>query len=259
MEYPKTSLVANGLLAVAETGSTNQDLLALAASNQHPEFFTLITEFQTAGRGRLDRKWQAASGSSVMASVLLRPSFKEDEGIGWLTLVMAEAIKTALAEVGIESKIKWPNDVLVNGQKISGILAEANSDLSAVVVGFGINVNQSAQELPTGSATSLLVEGATNLDRDSLLARTLSHFQHLYLDLVEAGGDAVASGLRARIIEASATIGELVEVLFPDGSSAIGEAIGIDEGGRLQVVTSTKTLTVSAGDVLHLRMAKRED
>jgi len=259
MEYPKTSLVANGMLAVLETGSTNQDLLALAASNQHPEFFTLITEFQTAGRGRLDRKWQAASGSSVMASVLLRPSFKEDEGIGWLTLVMAEAIKTALAEVGIESKIKWPNDVLVNGQKISGILAEANSDLSAVVVGFGINVNQSAQELPTGSATSLLVEGATNLDRDSLLARTLSHFQHLYLDLVEAGGDAVASGLRARIIEASATIGELVEVLFPDGSSAIGEAIGIDEGGRLQVLSATKTLTVSAGDVLHLRTAKWED
>ena len=259
MEYPKTSLVANGLLALAETGSTNQDLLAQAASNQHPEFFTLITEFQTAGRGRLDRKWQAAPGSSVMASVLLRPSFKDDSAIGWLSLMMAEAIKSALAEVGIESKIKWPNDVLVKGQKISGILAEANSDLSAVVVGFGINVNQSAQELPTGSATSLLVEGATSLDRDSLLAQTLSHFQQLYLDFVEAGGDAVSSGLRARIIESSATIGELVEVLFPDGSSVVGEAIGIDEGGRLQVLSSTKTLTVSAGDVLHLRTAKRED
>jgi BirA family biotin operon repressor/biotin-[acetyl-CoA-carboxylase] ligase len=194
-----------------------------------------------------------------MASVLLRPSFKNEAAIGWISLMMAEAIKTALAEVGIESKIKWPNDVLVKGQKISGILAEANSDLSAVVVGFGINVNQSAQELPTGSATSLLVEGATNLERDSLLAQTLSSFQQLYLELVEGGGDAVASGLRSRIIEASATIGELVEVLFPDGSSAVGEAIGIDEGGRLQVVSATKTLTVSAGDVLHLRTAKRED
>lgn len=258
MDYPKTSIVASGLLALAETGSTNQDLLAQAASNQHPEFFTLITEFQTAGRGRLDRKWQADPGSSVMASVLLRPSFKDDSAIGWLSLMMAEAIKTALAEVGIESKIKWPNDVLVKGQKISGILAEANSDLSAVVVGFGINVNQSAQELPTGTATSLLVEGATNLDRDSLLAQTLSSFQQLYLGFVEAG-DAVSSGLRARIIGSSATIGELVEVSFPDGSSAVGEAIGIDEGGRLQVLSSTKTLTVSAGDVLHLRTAKRED
>jgi BirA family biotin operon repressor/biotin-[acetyl-CoA-carboxylase] ligase len=259
MDYPKTSKVANGLLALAETGSTNQDLLALAASDQHPEFFTLITDFQSAGRGRLDRKWQAAPGSSVMASVLLRPSLKNEAAIGWLSLMMAEAIKTALAEVGIESKIKWPNDVLVKGQKISGILAEANSDLSAVVVGFGINVNQSAQELPTGSATSLLVEGATSLDRDSLLAQTLSSFQQLYLDFVKAGGDALSSGLRARIIESSATIGELVEVLFPDDSSVVGEAIGIDESGRLQVLSATKTLTVSAGDVLHLRTAKRED
>jgi BirA family biotin operon repressor/biotin-[acetyl-CoA-carboxylase] ligase len=259
MDYPKTSLVASGLLALAETGSTNHDLLALAASDQHPEFFTLITEFQTAGRGRLNRKWQAATGSSVMASVLVRPSFKNDSAIGWLSLMMAEAVKSALAEVGIESKIKWPNDVLVKGQKISGILAEANSDLSAVVVGFGINVNQSAQELPTGSATSLLIEGATNLDRDSLLARILSHFQQLYLDHAETGGDAVASGLRARIIEASSTIGELVEVLFPDGSSVVGEATGIDQGGRLQVLSATKTLSVSAGDVLHLRTAKRED
>ena len=259
MDYPKTSIVASGLLALAETGSTNQDLLALAASDQHPEFFTLITEFQTAGRGRLDRKWQAAPGSSVMASVLVRPSFKDDSAIWWLSLMMAEAIKSALAEVGIESKIKWPNDVLVKGQKISGILAEANSDLSAVVVGFGINVNQSAQELPTGSATSLLVDGATNLDRDSLLAQTLSSCQQLYLDFVEGGGDAVSSGLRPKIIESSATIGELVEVSFPDGSSAVGEAIGIDEGGRMQVFSSTKTLTVSAGDFLHLRTAKRED
>ena len=142
MDYPKTSLVANGILSVPETGSTNQDLLALADSKNHPEFFTLITEYQTDGRGRLDRKWQASPGSSVMASVLLRPSLKDPAGIRWLSLMMAEAIRTALAELGIDSKIKWPNDVLVNGLKISGVLAEANSDLSAVVVGFGINVTQ---------------------------------------------------------------------------------------------------------------------
>ena len=259
MDYPKTSLVANGTLALPETGSTNQDLLALADSKKHPEFFTLITEFQTAGRGRLDRKWQAAPGSSVMASVLLRPNLKDSAGIGWLSLMMAEAIKTALAELGIESKIKWPNDVLVDGLKISGVLAEANSDLSAVVVGFGINVTQTAKELPTSSATSLLQAGAGAVDRDRLLAQTLVSFKALYLGLVDAGGDAVASGLRAGIIASSATIGELVEISFPDGTFAVGEAINIDEGGRLQVLTSNKTLSVSAGDVLHLRTAKRED
>jgi BirA family transcriptional regulator, biotin operon repressor / biotin---[acetyl-CoA-carboxylase] ligase len=259
MEYPKTSLVANGLLAVPETGSTNQDLLSQAQSKNHPEFFTLITEFQTAGRGRLDRKWQAAPGSSVMASVLLRPSFKDQSGIGWLSLMMAEAIRTALADLGVDSKIKWPNDVLVNGLKISGVLAEANTDLSALVVGFGININQSAEDLPSSSATSLLLSGASSLDRDDLLANTLSHFKSLYLELVEADGNAVASGLRERITKASSTLGELVEVSFPDGTSAVGEAINIDESGRLQVKTSGKTLTVSAGDVLHLRTAKRED
>ena len=259
MEYPKTSLVANGLLALPETGSTNQDLLALADSANHPEFFTLITEFQTAGRGRLDRKWQAAPGSSVMASVLVRPSFKEQTGIGWLSLMMAEAIRTALAGLGIEAKIKWPNDVLVAGQKVSGVLADANSDLSCVVVGFGINVNQSAKDLPTGSATSLLLAGASSLDRDQLLAQTLSSFKQLYLELDTSDGDAVASGLREKITQASSTIGELVEVSFPDQSAAVGEAIGIDASGRLQVLSADKTLTVSAGDVLHLRTSKRED
>jgi BirA family biotin operon repressor/biotin-[acetyl-CoA-carboxylase] ligase len=259
MEYPKTSLVANGLLALPETGSTNQDLLALAESKNHPEFFALTTEFQTAGRGRLDRAWQAKPGSSIMASVLLRPSFKNPDGIGWLSLMMAEAIRTALANLGIDARIKWPNDVLVKGLKISGVLAETNADLSAVVVGFGINVNQGAGELPTSSATSLLQAGASSLDRDELLAQTLGSFKHLYLELVQAGGDAIASGLRARIIQASATIGELVEVSFPDGTSAIGEAVDIDPSGRLQVLSATKTLSVSAGDVLHLRSAKRED
>jgi len=259
MEYPKTSLVANGLVAVPETGSTNQDLLAKAQSDDLPEFFTFITEFQTAGRGRLDRKWQAAPGSSVMASVFLRPSFKEQSGIGWLSLMMAEAIKTALAELGVDSKIKWPNDVLVDGLKISGVLAEANSDLSALVIGFGINVNQTAEDLPTSSATSLLLSKASSLDRDELLAQTLSHFRDLYMELTEADGNAVASGLRERITKASSTVGQLVEVSFPDGTSAVGEAINIDESGRLQVRTSGKTLTVSAGDVLHLRTAKRED
>jgi BirA family biotin operon repressor/biotin-[acetyl-CoA-carboxylase] ligase len=173
--------------------------------------------------------------------------------------MMAEAIKTELAELGIDAKIKWPNDVLVNGLKISGVLAEANSDLSALVVGFGINVNQNAQELPSSAATSLLVAGANSVDRDNLLAQTLICFKQLYLELVEASGDAVASGLRSRILESSATIGELVEVSFPDGKSVVGQAVDIDESGRLQVLSSTQTLFVSAGDVLHLRTTKLED
>jgi BirA family biotin operon repressor/biotin-[acetyl-CoA-carboxylase] ligase len=194
-----------------------------------------------------------------MASVLVRPNFTEPTGIGWLSLMMAEAIRAALAELGLNPRVKWPNDVLVEGKKISGVLAEANKDLSAVVVGFGINVNQSLEELPTSTATSLLVSGASSLDRDQLLAQTITHFKKLYLELAAAGGDPSLSGLRSKILVASATVGELVEVSFPDGGSAIGEAIDIDEQGRLKVETSNKTLLVSAGDVLHLRRAKQEN
>jgi BirA family transcriptional regulator, biotin operon repressor / biotin---[acetyl-CoA-carboxylase] ligase len=257
MDYPITASVSNGLLALAETGSTNQDLLALAESENHPEFFTLTTEFQSAGRGRLDRKWQAASGSSVMASVLVRPNFRQSSG--WLSLMMAEAIRSALAELGVNPKVKWPNDVLVEGKKISGVLAEANNDLSAVVVGFGINVNQSLDELPVSTATSLLLAGASSLDRDQLLAKIVGNFKNLYLELDAAGGSALTSGIRSKILSASATVGELVEVSFPDGTFAIGEAVNIDEQGRLEVKTSSKTLFVAAGDVLHLRSAKLED
>jgi len=259
MDYPMTLSVTSGLVALAETGSTNRDLLALSESKNHPEFFTLTTEFQSAGRGRLDRKWKAESGSSVMASVLVRPTFGQPSGIGWLSLMMAEAIRSALAELGLSPKIKWPNDVLVDGKKVSGVLAEANQDLSAVVVGFGINVNQTLQELPTTTATSLLVLNASSLDRDQLLAKTITHFKKLYLDLAAAGGDASSSGLRSKILAASATLGELVEVSFPDGSSAIGEAVDIDDQGRLEVKTSSKTLLVSAGDVLHLRSANQQN
>ena len=259
MDYPITSSVASGLLALAETGSTNQDLLALAESENHPEFFVMTTEFQSAGRGRLDRKWQAEAGSSVMASVLVRPNFSEPNGTSWLSLMMAEAIRAALADFGLSPRIKWPNDVLVEGKKISGVLAEANKDLSAVVVGFGINVHQSIEQLPVSTATSLLVSGSSSLDRDQLLAKTLSYFKQLNLELAATGGDASKSGLRSKILAASATVGELVEVSFPDGTFAVGEAINIDEQGRLEVKTSSKTLLVSAGDVLHLRSAKLED
>lgn len=259
MDYPKTAAVSNGLLVLTETGSTNQDLLALASKDNSPEFFTLTTEYQSAGRGRLDRRWDAAPRSSVMASVLLRPKFSNPIGIGWLSLMMAEAIRETLSGLGLNPQIKWPNDVLIKGKKISGVLAEASSDLSVVVIGFGINVNQTRQELPTDFATSLLVEETKDLDRDKLLAEILTCFRELYRELSQSGGDAVASGLRAKILAFSATVGELVEVSFPDGSFASGEAVDINESGRLVVSAANETLTVSAGDVLHLRNAKRED
>jgi BirA family biotin operon repressor/biotin-[acetyl-CoA-carboxylase] ligase len=190
-----------------------------------------------------------------MASILLRPQFIQSTGIGWLSLLTALAITRAISDFGLAPKIKWPNDVLIAEKKVSGILAEVATDLSCVVIGFGINVNQSAQQLPVDTATSLLLENASTVDRDQLLAAVIENIRSLYLELSSAGGDATASGLRQAILELSATVGSQVSVEFPDGKKAFGLAKEIDETGRLVVSTQNETLSVSAGDVLHLRKA----
>jgi BirA family biotin operon repressor/biotin-[acetyl-CoA-carboxylase] ligase len=124
-----------------------------------------------------------------------------------------------------------------------------------VVIGFGINVNQTSGELPVETATSLLVETGKSIDRDPLLAAVIQNLKKLYLELNASGGDAQESGLRDAILKISATVGQQVSVEFPDGKKAFGLAKEIDAAGRLVVETSAETLTVSAGDVLHLRKA----
>ncbi|CAB4624155.1 unannotated protein [freshwater metagenome] len=251
MEYLLSAQAATGFEFLEQTGSTNRDLLDRAESC--PEFYVLATNFQTAGRGRMDRAWEAAPKSSVMASMLLRPRFADSAGVGWLSLLAALAIHQALGNFGVESSIKWPNDVLIEDKKISGILAEASSDLSSVVIGFGINVTQSANQLPVAAATSLFIITGKEIDRDQLLATVIENLKDLYEKFSEAGGNADASGLRSELIRVSATIGQQVSVEFPDGTKALGLAIDIDSSGRLVVQTQIETLSVSAGDVLHLR------
>ena len=253
MEYLLSAQAAAGFVYLEQTGSTNADLLAKAQGL--PEFYVVATDFQTAGKGRMDRSWEAKPGSSVMASILLRPQFSESSGIGWLSLLTALAISRSISALGPKPLIKWPNDVLIADKKVSGILAEAASDLSCVVIGFGINVNQSIQELPVETATSLSIETAQAVNRDQLLATVIENLKQHYSELVSAGGSAEASGLRAAILDASATIGSQVSVEFPDGKKAFGLAKDIDATGRLVVETQSQTLTVSAGDVLHLRKA----
>ena len=253
MEYPLSSQAAADFEYLEKTGSTNKDLLAKA--EQLPEFYVLATDFQSAGKGRMDRSWDANPGSSVMASILLRPRFSQSSVIGWLSLLTALAITRAISDLGLAPKIKWPNDVLIKEKKISGILAEAASDLSCVVIGFGINVNQSAQQLPVDTATSLSMENAVAVDRDQLLAAVIENIQQLYLELSDAGGDAQASGLRQAVLDLSATVGSQISIEFPDGKKVFGLANDIDETGRLVVLCQNETLSVSAGDVLHLRRA----
>jgi BirA family biotin operon repressor/biotin-[acetyl-CoA-carboxylase] ligase len=149
---------------------------------QDPEGAVAATEEQTEGRGRLGREWQAPRGSSVLCSVLLRPTLPVER---WpeLSLVAGGAVAEAVGAAGVEPTVKHPNDVLAGGRKLAGILAEARDGV--VVLGIGVNVLQAAEELPVG-ATSLRLEGA-NVARPQLLAEILERLERAYSGWITEG------------------------------------------------------------------------
>ncbi|MEP6976830.1 MAG: biotin--[acetyl-CoA-carboxylase] ligase [Thermoleophilia bacterium] len=149
---------------------------------EDPEGAVAATEEQTEGRGRLGREWQAPRGSSVLCSVLLRPTLPVER---WpeLSLVAGAAVAEAVRAAGAEPTVRHPNDVLVGGRKLAGILAEARDGI--VVLGIGVNVLQSADELPEG-ATSLRLEGAS-VARPHLLAELLERLERAYGGWIKEG------------------------------------------------------------------------
>jgi BirA family biotin operon repressor/biotin-[acetyl-CoA-carboxylase] ligase len=149
--------------------------------NGAPEGATAVSDEQTEGRGRLGRSWVAPAGTSVLCSIVLRPSVPA-ERLPELSLVAGRACAAAIASVaGLEPELKFPNDVLIERRKVAGILAEARE--GTVVLGIGINVNQTPEELPTEvatPATSLLVETGRTFDRAVLLAALLAQLEREY-------------------------------------------------------------------------------
>jgi len=160
-------------------GSTPSTQLLLPA--EAPEGALVAAEEQTAGRGRLGRRWLAPAGTSLLCSLQLRPSVSP-ERLPELTGVAARATAEAVAALtGLEPSLKFPNDLLVGDRKVAGILAEAREE--RVVLGIGINVNVPASALPQDvdrPATSLLVETGRELDRAELLAELLDHLEGRY-------------------------------------------------------------------------------
>ena len=248
---------------VPRTGSTNADLLA-AARTGAAAGYVLVAEEQTAGRGRLDRKWQSEPGAALTFSVLVRPTGVPSARRGWLPLLAGVAVATALRAVtGVEVSLKWPNDVLAgpgsaprqggtSAAKLAGILAEQAGD--AVILGVGLNVSATRDELPSGQATSLWLAGAAGLDRQAILVAVLREIERWYLCWSHGPppGDPDASGLRAAYLEACSTIGRDVRVELPGGSVLAGRAGGVDAVGRL-LVRAGGVHAVSAGDVVHVR------
>ncbi len=255
-----------------ETGSTNRDLAARAVAEDLAEGVVLATDHQSAGRGRLDRRWSAPPRSSLAVSVLLAPREVDSSRWSWLPLLTGVAVVEMLQRVcGLEARLKWPNDVLVPLQpstgpgdvglgKVSGILAEVvvTGSGSAVVVGTGLNVSLSEAELPVPTATSLLLAGSAVTDREVLLRAYLRALEQRYAAWRAALGDPRRSGAGAAYREACWTIGQRVRVALPTGESLTGVAEGVDDAGRLLVRDPAgREHALAAGDVVTLRHRAR--
>ncbi len=236
------------LRVTERTGSTNADLLRLARDGA-AEGSVLVAEEQSAGRGRTGREWVSPPRAGLLFSVLLRPAGVPAQRRGWLPLLTGTAVASALRRTaGVEARLKWPNDVLVHGKKVAGILTEQTG--GAMVAGTGINVSTLPSELPPGPATSLAVAGAACTERDRVLVAVLRELERRYRRWLENPRDL---RLRSAYRDCCDTLGREVRVELPGGRVLAGRAVDIDDLGRLVVRTASGETAVSAGDVIHVR------
>jgi len=238
---------------VEKTGSTNADLIARAGTPD-ADRSVLIAEFQESGRGRHSRTWVSPPQAQIAMSVLLTVPGIDPADLGWLPLLTGVAAADALRSVAkVDAKLKWPNDVLVGGRKLAGILAEVATTVPnpTVVVGIGLNVSLREDELPVPTATSLALVNADVTDRTTLVRALLRAIAARFSQWQDAGW--AIDDLAAAYREHSGTIGSRVRAELPGGDVVTGVASDVDRQGRLLIDTGGGTVAVSAGDVTHLR------
>jgi BirA family transcriptional regulator, biotin operon repressor / biotin---[acetyl-CoA-carboxylase] ligase len=206
-----------------------------------PEGAIVVADHQTAGRGRPGHTWEAPAGKALLVSVLLRPP--TERNLAEISLVAGVAVADALERtLGLSVQLKWPNDVMLRRRKVAGCLAEARDGV--VVLGIGVNVNQTRDELPPNAGSVLTLTGR-ELDREDLLAALLDDLTARYADWREDGLDGVYDGLGSRDF----LRGRQVSV---NGTS--GVATMIDRQGRLEIAVGHGALvTVDSGEVVYER------
>lgn len=253
--YPLTAAHSPRVQVVETTDSTNADVVAAVVADPAgwPHLALLVTDDQRAGRGRLDRTWTAPAGTALAVSVVVDATMIPPALRGWIPLAagaaMTRAVRHQLTGHGATAELKWPNDVLVDGGKICGILAEVvPGDADTVVVGAGVNTRMSRADLPVATATSFAAIGA-ECDDDRLLADYVDDLGKTLARLAHDDGERV----HREIEKLCATVGREVSVSLPDGSTVQGTAVRLDADGRLVVEVGTIETVVSAGDVVHVR------
>lgn len=252
---------------VPRVGSTNAALMDAATADPAgwPDLSVLTTDQQDAGRGRGSRAWTTPPRAAVVVSVLLRPRVPQ-AAWSWLPLLAGAAVVEALQRVGgLDTGLKWPNDVLVRerdgvARKVCGVLAEVAPGTDRgegvfVALGMGVNVSQSREELPVPSATSLRLAGAATTDRDTVLRAVLRSLATTYARWQAAGGDVSRGDLGAEVREACWSLGRAVRVELPGGRVLQGMAEELDGDGRLIVRDAADARhAVASGDVVHARL-----
>lgn len=231
------------------TDSTSLDIKKLADGGS-AEGAVVCADMQIAGRGRRGRDWQSNAGDNLLFSILLRPQIPPEKA-PQITLLMALAVTKTLREYyDFDAKIKWPNDVVVNGKKVCGILTEMYMDgscIDSVIVGTGINVNQ--KEIPeelAGSATSLCLQRGMDFAREEILNHVLIAFEEYYEEFLQKG---TLQQFVEQYNEWLVSLNTEVRVLDPQGEYS-GIARGINESGELLVeVSDGKIEAVYAGEV----------
>jgi BirA family biotin operon repressor/biotin-[acetyl-CoA-carboxylase] ligase len=276
MDFPISSGIGARFEYLDEAGSTNDVLVTRATgpdAHGWPDLSVIVTDNQTSGRGRLGRSWLAPSGKSLAISVLLRPSLASGplppNRYGWFPLLagaaMTRAVRSVVEAAAVpagdedaprhEVALKWPNDVLIDGYKVAGILSELLPDASGLCIGTGLNLALDEHDLPTLTSTSLLLVTGSVPDPDAVLAAYLTELRGLSIGFLAAGADPVASGLHETVTALCGTLGSTVRVELPGGQDLVGTAIGLDADGRLIVEDQAtgEPTAVAAGDVTHLR------
>jgi BirA family biotin operon repressor/biotin-[acetyl-CoA-carboxylase] ligase len=224
------------------TASTQSDLAELVNASVAKSGELIVADFQSAGRGRLDRSFEAPPESALLFSFFLKPKRARSDWsfISFLAAIaMHEVISKDMTD---KVSLKWPNDILIDDKKVAGLLAQQIGD--GVIVGIGLNVAMDTDELPVPTATSLALSGSNNLDRNLLLSAFLNRFENIFKDW-DSGTEFLE-----KYRQVSSTLGRQVRVEVLGRESIEAEAAAITAQGALILSDGTE---VNVGDVVHLR------
>jgi len=224
------------------TASTQSDLAELVNSSVAKSGEVIAAEYQSAGRGRLDRSFEAPPESALLFSFFLKPK-RIRKDWSFISLLAAIAMHEVVSRhVKDKVLLKWPNDILIDDKKVAGLLAQQIGD--GVIIGIGLNVAMGADELPVPTATSLALAGSNNLERNLLLSAFLNRFESIFNEW-DSGSD-----FQEEYRQISSTLGRQVRVEILGRESIEAQAVSITAQGALILIDGTE---VNAGDVVHLR------